>query len=285
MRVVKMKGGLGNQMFQYAFYKSLKLKNEKVFFNLEHYRSTKEHNGLEIEKIFNIKLKTDTKIEWLLKKNWLTNLIRSIMKKIKIMKIYSIPDIIYDEKILKSPEKIVVYSGYWQSEKYFKEIETEIRKVFSFPELDGKNKEIEKKIVNEESIAIHVRRGDYINHPTLGGLVTSEYYTKAMEYMEKCTKNPKYYIFSDEIEWCKKELDLEGREVVFINHNKGEESYKDMQLMSLCKHNIIPNSSFSWWGAWLNRNPNKIVIAPKKWFTKESGYRYADIVPESWIKL
>ena len=285
MRVVKMKGGLGNQMFQYAFYKSLKLKNEKVFFNLEHYRSTKEHNGLEIEKIFNIKLKTDTKIEWLLKKNWLTNLIRSIMKKIKIMKIYSIPDIVYDEKILKSPEKIVVYSGYWQSEKYFKEIENEIRKVFSFPELDGKNKEIEKKIVNEESIAIHVRRGDYINHPTLGGLVTSEYYTKAMEYMERCIQNPKYYIFSDEIEWCKKELDLEGREVVFINHNKGEESYKDIQLMSLCKHNIIPNSSFSWWGAWLNRNPKKVVIAPKRWFTKESGYRYTDIVPESWIKL
>lgn len=285
MKLVKMKGGLGNQMFQYAFYKRLKLESEEVFLNLEHYRKTKEHNGLEIEKIFNLKLEINIKLEWLLRKNWITNFFRSIMKKIKIMKVYSIPDIIYEEKFLRSPEKIVVYSGYWQTEKYFKQIETEIRKVFFFPELDSKNKEIEKRIVNEESVAIHVRRGDYINHPTLGGLVTKKYYIQAIEYIEKHIINPKYYIFSDDIEWCKRELNLDRKGVTFINHNKGEESYKDMQLMSQCKHNIIPNSSFSWWGAWLNKNPNKIVIAPKRWFTKESGYRYEDIVPKSWIKI
>lgn len=284
MKIVKIKGGLGNQMFQYAFYKSFDNKN-KIYINFDFFKKNKAHNGLELEKIFKIELKNNELINFFLRKNFFSNFIRSILKKLKVLKIYNLPDTNYDEEILRDVTKVVIYEGYWQSEKYFKLIEDEIRKIFSFPELDGKNKEIEKKIVNEESIAIHVRRGDYINHPTLGGLVTREYYTKAMDYMEKYIQNPKYYIFSDDIEWCKKELDLDKREVIFINHNKGEESYKDMQLMSLCKHNIIPNSSFSWWGAWLNKNPNKIVIAPKRWFTKKSGYRYVDIVPESWIKI
>lgn len=284
MKVIKIKGGLGNQMFQYAFYKSFENRSE-TYVNFDFFKKNKAHNGLELEKLFEIELENNELIDFLLRKNFITNFIRSISKKLGLLKIYKFEDTCYEEKIIKDKTNLIIYDGYWQSEKYFKNIEVEIKKEFTFPKLDIKNQDIAIQIKNEESVSVHVRRGDYIGNKVLGGLITKEYYEKAMEYIERYIQKPKYYIFSDDIEWCKKELDLDGREVIFITHNKGEESYKDMQLMSLCKHNIIPNSSFSWWGAWLNKNPNKIVIAPKRWFTKESGYRYADIVPESWIKI
>lgn len=284
MKVIKIKGGLGNQMFQYAFYKSFENRSE-TYVNFDFFKKNKAHNGLELEKLFEIELENNELIDFLLRKNFITNFIRSISKKLGLLKIYKFEDTCYEEKIIKDKTNLIIYDGYWQSEKYFKNIEVEIKKEFTFPKLDIKNQDIAIQIKNEESVSVHVRRGDYIGNKVLGGLITKEYYEKAMEYIERYIQKPKYYIFSDDIEWCKKELDLDGREVIFITHNKGEESYKDMQLMSLCKHNIIPNSSFSWWGAWLNENPNKIVIAPKRWFTKESRYKYEDIVPESWIKI
>lgn len=284
MRIVILKSGLGNQMFQYAFSKNLK---DEILYDKSFYKKCNQHNGLELEKVFKIDLSSKN-IEYpqvILFKIKIMKLLKKILKKMKKLKIYKIDDTIFSEEIMKDKSEIVIYDGYWQSEKYFKNIEKEIKKEFTFPKLDIKNQNIGIQMKKKESVSIHVRRGDYLENKILGGLITKEYYQKSIEYIEKIISNPKYYIFSDDIEWCKKELKLEGRDVTFINHNKGAESYKDMQLMSLCKHNIIPNSSFSWWGAWLNKNPNKIVIAPKRWFTKESGFRYKDIVPESWIKI
>lgn len=284
MKIVILKGGLGNQMFQYAFSKNLR---NELLYDKDFYKKYNQHNGLELERIFKIDLSSnDIRNQRLIfLKVKIMKLLKRVLKKTKKLKIYKIEDTIFSEEILKDKSEIVIYDGYWQSEKYFKNFEEEIRKDFKFPELDVENKKISSQIKEEEAVSIHIRRGDYIGNKVLGGLITTKYYEKAIGYLERYIRNPSYYIFSDDIEWCKKELNLSNRKIIFINHNKGKDSYKDIQLMSLCKHNIIPNSSFSWWGAWLNKNPNKIVIAPKRWFTKESGYRYADIVPESWIKI
>jgi hypothetical protein len=114
------------------------------------------------------------------------------------------------------------------------------------------------------------------------GVCSLAYYQKAIEYIKSQVKTPVFYIFSDDIEWVKSNLLLD-KNTVFVGHNKGTESYNDMHLMSLCKHHIIANSSFSWWGAWLNASPNKIVVAPKKWFA--SNQNDQDLIPRSWVKL
>lgn len=288
MKIVKFHGGLGNQMFQYCFYERMMLESNEVLADTSFFKKVKAHNGLEIERLFNIKLnKTDEKIErFLFSKNKFIKLKRSVLKKINRFKIYTYFDTVYDESIIINSRRISFYEGYWQSEKYFKVIEEEIKKKFVFPEIvEGKNLKILKNIQEENSVSIHVRRGDYVGHPQLDGLAPIEYYKNAIEYLKKKIENPKFFIFSNDLSWCKENLPLKENEYEVVEGNTGDNSYIDMQLMSLCKHNIIPNSSFSWWGAWLNKNPQKIVIAPERWFTLESNFLYEDIVPESWIKL
>lgn len=288
MKIIKFHGGLGNQMFQYCFYKRMMLESDEVLADTSFFKKVKAHNGLEIERLFNIKLnKIDKKIErFLFSKNKITKLKRSILKKINRFKVYTYFDTVYDESIIINPKKYSFYEGYWQSEKYFKTIEDIIRKKIIFPEIvEEKNLKILKNIQEENSISIHVRRGDYVGHPQLDGLAPVEYYEKAIEYLKKKIENPKFFIFSNDLSWCKENLPLKENEYEVVEGNTGNNSYIDMQLMSLCKHNIIPNSSFSWWGAWLNKNPQKIVIAPERWFTKESKFLYGDIVPKEWIKL
>lgn len=288
MKIIKFHGGLGNQMFQYCFYKRMMLESDEVLADTSFFKKIKAHNGLEIERLFNIKLnKIDKKIErFLFSKNKIIKLKRSVLKKINRFKIYTYFDTVYDESIITNSRRFSYYEGYWQSEKYFKVIKEEIRKKLIFPEIvEEKNLQILKNIREENSISIHVRRGDYVGHPQLDGLAPIEYYEKAIEYLKKKIENPKFFIFSNDLSWCKENLPLKENEYEVVEGNTGDSSYIDMQLMSLCKHNIIPNSSFSWWGAWLNKNPQKIVIAPERWFTKESKFLYEDIVPKEWIKL
>ena len=288
MKIIKFHGGLGNQMFQYCFYKRMMLESDEVLSDTSFFKKVKAHNGLEIERLFNIKFnKIDKKIEiFLFSKNKIIKLKRSVLKKINRFKIYTYFDTVYDESIITNSRRFSYYEGYWQSEKYFKVIKEEIRKKLIFPEIvEEKNLQILKNIREENSISIHVRRGDYVGHPQLDGLAPIEYYEKAIEYLKKKIENPKFFIFSNDLSWCKENLPLKENEYEVVEGNTGDNSYIDMQLMSLCKHNIIPNSSFSWWGAWLNKNPQKIVIAPERWFTKESKFLYEDIVPKEWIKL
>lgn len=275
-------------MFQYCFYERLIKENYEVLADTSFFKKIKVHNGLELERLFNIKLnKVDKKMEsFSFSKNRFTKLKRSILKKINRFKIYTYFDTVYDESIIISSVGCSFYEGYWQSEKYFKAIEEDIRKKFIFPEIkDEKNLKILKSIKEENSVSIHIRRGDYVGHPQLDGLAPIEYYEKAVEYIKQKVEKSKFFIFSNDLSWCKENLPFKEGEYEVVDGNYGENSYIDMQLMSLCKHNIIPNSSFSWWGAWLNKNPKKIVVAPERWFTKESKFQYEDIVPKKWIKL
>lgn len=172
--------------------------------------------------------------------------------------------------------------GYYQSEKYFKEITNIIRKDFTFPKpVDIINQKLINQIDNTESVSIHIRRGDYLNIPNTQNICSISYYKKAINLILKNISNPQFYIFSNDINWCKQHLQID--KAIFISNNTGKNSFIDMQLMSCCKHNIIANSTFSWWGAWLNNNPNKIIISPNKWMNDTNGT--GDIIPNDWIKI
>lgn len=178
------------------------------------------------------------------------------------------------------------FSGFYQTEKYFKDIREELLKDFTLKEkLNQKNQEILDKINSTESVSIHFRRGDYTkqrNQKTYG-VMSNDYYQNAIKTIaEKTGKKLTLFVFSDDIKWVKKNVKFDF-ETVYVDVNNDKQGYFDMELMKHCKHNIIANSSFSWWGAWLNKNPEKLVIAPSKWVTYlDSNY---DIIPENWITI
>ena len=152
--------------------------------------------------------------------------------------------------------------------------------------LNGKNKELLQKIKKSNSIAIHIRRGDYVTNSIVNkvhGTCGIDYYNNAVNLMIRKINDPVFFIFSDDIKWTKDNIKTDFP-TIYVSHNGPNKGYEDMRLMTQCKHFIIANSSFCWWGAWLSRNKKKIVIAPKRWF-KVEGKNSSDIVPEKWIKI
>jgi hypothetical protein len=173
--------------------------------------------------------------------------------------------------------------GYWQSEKYFADIEAQLRQDFAFPALTGRNVEFASELESELSISLHVRRGDYLNLAA-HTVCSQEYYQAAVkEMIRKVSGDPRIYVFSDDPEWARQNLKFSVPTQV-VDHNSGAADFEDMRLMSLCKHNIIANSSFSWWAAWLNANADKNVIAPKAWFG-DPKLNNPDITPDSWQRI
>jgi hypothetical protein len=178
--------------------------------------------------------------------------------------------------------------GYWQSEKYFKAIEQLIRSEFvPVTEPDSLNKKLIDQIRTCDSVSLHVRRGDYVSNPTTNAYHVTcscgDYYPKAIQIIEEHVKNPHFFIFSDDPAWVRKNMDT-GHPTTIVDLNGPDQDYEDMRLMCLCHHHIIANSSFSWWGAWLSITPQKIVIAPEKWFNR-SDINTQDLIPESWIRI
>lgn len=290
MYIIRIKSGLGNQMFQYALYKKLEKYNSKLDIYTSYEMNPNQHNGYELENVFKLQpnIANREEINRLSdNNNSLLSRIRRKYWKIKKTHINEKTEFKYDENIFKN--KNVYLDGYWQSIEYFKDIEVELRNDFKFKyELDSKNKEILDKIKNSNSVSIHIRRGDYISERYInvfGNIATNEYYLKAIEIINKKVDNPTFYIFSNDIEWVKENLKIDGI-VEYIDINSGRDSYKDMQLMSNCKHNIIANSSFSWWGAWLNNNKNKLIIAPKKWINRvDINSDEIELFYKNWILL
>lgn len=174
--------------------------------------------------------------------------------------------------------------GYWQDLRYFEE-EHKVKDYFKFRELDSRNKKICGQIKNHNSISIHIRRGDYVKNSLYEGICTLDYYKKAIDYIKKRVEEPHFYVFSNDIRWSRENIGLKENEVDYIDWNVDVDSYKDMQLMSYCKHNIIANSSFSWWGAFLNRNSKKIVISPKIWNNLRSEESSNMLIRDEWIKI
>jgi hypothetical protein len=175
----------------------------------------------------------------------------------------------------------VLLNGYFQSEKYFKEHSKEIRELFSFPdEYKNSIKEKYNNLLEGTTCSIHIRRGDYLKFPDHHPVQTINYFMKAIR---KMPEESLFVVFSDDISWCKDNFPNIEDKFIFIEGNK---DYEDLSLMSLCKNNIIANSSFSWWGAWLRKDNDKIVIAPQKWFGNANNHNNTnDLYCENWMTI
>lgn len=287
-----LNGGLGNQMFQFAAAKALSLRlgtNLKLdlYALNKHTTGTKREYELDIFDV-NTQFTSRCKNKLLIKGH-------PIVKKNKkfVLKYFGCfldgSAIVYVPEFEQLGGNITLH-GYFQNPKYFGGYEEVIKTDFTFRyPLDTRNKELSKKIRESNSVSIHIRRGDYLtNEQARNNFATCslEYYQIAIEYILQRVDNAQFYIFSDDIDWAKNNLSFANNLVEYVDWNNNKESYKDMQLMSICKHNIIANSSFSWWGAWLNNYKSKIVIAPNQWFNKEE--RNKDLLhfyPSDWIKI
>jgi len=279
MIITRLLGGIGNQMFQYAAGRRLayihKTRLRLDISEFSHYKL--REFSLDCFNI-NAEIVSINKIS----KLWF-----------KLFPFKRRPAVYYFEKhtqfdphVLDLPDNTYL-SGYWQSEKYFLDIEEIIKREFTPKNLPDKyNMYLLKNINKAESVSIHIRRGDYVSNPQTSayhGLCSLEYYQKAIQIIRKMVKSPQVFIFSDDIAWAKKNLAIDSP-IFYVEHNRGEKDYEDLRLMSACKHNIIANSSFSWWGAWLNKNKNKIVISPRKWFGDPS-INTDDLIPPTWIRI
>ncbi|MBK2027220.1 alpha-1,2-fucosyltransferase [Allofrancisella guangzhouensis] len=285
MKIIKVLGGLGNQMFQYAFYLNHASNNNSKgasFLDISGFGKYKLHNGYELEKIFkNIDKKYASNHDFKALFGifyYVSKVIKPAFKKSK--KYIKQKELEFDPAYLKLSEGY--FSGYWQSEKYFKNVEDILRHHFKFPALDIRNQEFINNLDHKNTISIHVRRGDYVNHPDYQNICTLEYYKKGINYFLENYENCHFVIFSNEITWCRKNLKISN--VSYVDWNNNDDCYKDMQLMSLCNHNIIANSSFSWWGAWLNDNKHKTVISPTKW-VNQNFINPNDICPPQWTRI
>ena len=293
MLILKLQGGLGNQMFQYAFASILaKNNNTTVLLDNSFFNRLKKTLGFT-PRIFELAIFKNMYVIASNKKinsfYHLSNF-NKVKRKLGLNfpKIYNEPSFNFQEDALsiKSP---VYINGYFQSFKYLLGHEDFIRQLFSFPidTLDEINKELLIKIKSTNSIAIHIRRGDYINDVITSqyhGSCSLDYYLEAIKLLTSENNDYTLVFFSDDSDWVKKELNDLPYSKIIVGHNKDGNSWKDMLLMSSCHHNIIANSSFSWWAAWLNINPEKTIVAPKSWFA-DSDRDTTDLIPSQWIRL
>ncbi len=288
MIIVKISDGLGNQLFQYAFGRKLALlRGIPLKLDLSWF---KEHNARKYRlHHFNINenFASDEEVKKIKKYQKINS------RKYFLYNYFIADDSIYikqkqfpfDKDMFKA-KKYAYLDGYWQTPKYFNGIEKIIRKEFTFKKDPSiLYKQIEEKIKNNDSVALHIRRSDYLTLKRISeifGICSPKYYQRAIKKITKKVKNPTFFIFSDDINWARENLKIKYP-LTFVSNGSLEE-YEELMLMTKCKHNIIANSTFSWWGAWLNSNPSKIIIAPKKWF-KETTKSARDLIPKLWEKI
>ena len=297
MKIVKISGGLGNQMFQYAFARALEEQSgEPVELDLTTYEYLPAHNGFELDKIFPVKF-TEASVEDIDRLGTRpTSLSKRIRRKYLTKPTHFIDrGFSYDSEVFRLQGDRYL-EGYWQSEKYFAPIADRMRAEFTFVADPGKrNSDLvaslqERRQEGMVPVSIHVRRGDSLRCST-SMVCTNEYYRNALALVHQKIQKPLFVVFSDDIPWCRQSLDLGRSESLYVDWNKGTDSWKDMWLMSQCEAHIIANSSFSWWGAWLDPNPEKLVIAPERWFAlksqRTSYYRldFSDVLPENWVRV
>lgn len=289
MIVTRLLGGLGNQLFQYAIGRSLalrhgtqlrldtgELENQQLrSFRLRHLNisaaelSNAERHALRL---------SDSSIG-------LAGLWGSMFNRPALTRIHE-RDFTFDAAVLSSPSNSYLI-GYWQSPKYFESIEDVIRADAGTREPQSvADLNMAEQIGSTLAVAVHVRRGDYVWNPETSryhGVCGLEYYEAAERLLLERLGSIRLFVFSDDHAWVGQNVRFRSP-ATLVTHNDSSRDYADLQLMSLCKHHIIANSTFSWWGAWLCANPDKIVIAPKQWF-REATHSTRDLIPDSWIQL
>lgn len=293
MNKVSVYGGLGNQMFQYALSIALNQKGKKARISISGFFYDYHHNGFNLTDAFKLKLPVILRLQNILLKYgriFYKNKPAAVLLKKLIDSYHTFfynvyrekREFEYDTEIFKQHSDYFV--GVWQVELYFKNIRNIILDVFDFNEPKDKiNLALIEKIRNCNSVSLHIRRGDYYTEKwekALTVIKDNSYYYRAIDHINSKIESPHFFIFSDDIKWVKNNLSINN--CTYIDHNTGKNSFIDMYLMSLCRHNIIANSSFSWWGAWLNKNQDKLVIMPEKWFNRDFC---EGIFPSEWIKF
>ena len=290
MITTKLTGGLGNQMFQYAFGRSLALRKNTV---LQLDTTPLERGEGTAPRTYALDaFQVDApRVAYPVKQRSVIGKISHRLEK-QFVPYYRRKTVVqqghrYDPRLLACRPDATL-EGYWQSEKYFADHTSEIRRDFTFKDAPvGKNQEYAALIQRALSVSIHVRRGDYVSHPLASAVyvaLDADYYHRAVAQL--ATPNNQtfaYFVFSDDPAWVAQNLSL-PTPCHWINHNGPDQAAEDLRLMSLCQHHIIANSSFSWWGAWLNARSDKTVIAPRQWFKSELR-NSEDLVPESWILI
>lgn len=287
---VNILGGLGNQMFQYAFGFAVSKEN-----NFEIKLETRGLDAYDFRNyaldLYNIEKNSDnqSKNDFFLNKvnskenSFLSKALSKFFREIlKFTNFYyqERNEFVFDSGVFNITKNTYFY-GYWQNEKYFKKYRKELIEIFKLKDIHSQSKEFQQKIIGNESASLHIRRGDYIN--SVHDTCDVEYYKKAVIEILKISKQAHFFVFSDDIDWAKNNLSFVDQKT-FIELDSNIPDHEEMYLMSQCKYNIIANSSFSWWGAWLNQNSDKKVIAPKKW-VKNSSLNTSDLIPTSWIRL
>lgn len=289
MIVMRLKGGLGNQMFQYALGRRLSLEHqtdlalETSSFKTDHLReyrlNTFQINGNASDSLLFFPTTGPKR-----RINYFLQFVRKIIG--NPYQIFKEKNFDFDPEVLKSSSN-AFFDGFWQSEKYFLPIRQTLLSDFTpIIPLSGELAHIAQNIQACNAVSIHVRRGDYVSDPTTTayhGVCSKDWYENAAQYMKDYVPNLEFYVFSDDYEWAKNNLEFNAP-TTFVKPSPDGLECHDLYAMSLCKHNVIANSSFSWWGAWLNQNPNKMVIAPRKWFVA-GPQTTNDLIPESWIRI
>jgi hypothetical protein len=286
MIIIKLVGGLGNQMFQYSLGRKLSILNKtKLKFDVSDLSAladnkilTKRDYGLDKFCVDGSFL-TDQELS-IFKHRRFNNFQKIVDQILPIQKkTFVFERNLYFNKAILKIKSNTYLDGYWQSPLYFDDIRDVLISDFKISfELENDAKLTLKDIEDSNSVSVHIRRGDYLKLANIYHILDLNYYYDSIRYLSEKYSNLKFFIFSDDIKWCKENIKLEN--VSFVTSN---EPYLDLFLMSKCKHNIIANSSFSWWSAWLNQNCEKIVIGPRKWFVNNKIKM--DILPNEWIKL
>lgn len=290
MIVTRLYGGLGNQMFQYAAARrlSLRLGCELVIDISEFQYDSTYRYYLDY---FRVAAQLATADDmWEIRRSrekrpvqkLLINL-QGCFKQKRDLAYYAEPHFHFAESVLQLPDNVCM-DGYWQSEKYFSDVADAIRAEYTIQNpMPEKSQQILTQIHAVDSVSLHVRRGDYVSNPAaykVHGVCSVEYYKSCISYINQTLDTPHFFLFSDDPIWVKENLLVQDRMTIV----EGNSAIEDMRLMSRCKHNIIANSSFSWWGAWLNTNPDKMVLAPRRWF-QDATINTSDLYPSGWIAL
>lgn len=277
--IVRLKGGLGNQLFQY--YTAYNLAKEK------NYILVLDTCYLKNDNLRDFSLH-HLNINFPVIKN---NYYRKFFILFNSIREFSFPffhhetiEYYFDEN-LKNINKSIILNGYYQHEKYFLKIKNEINNDFNFLSKKIKNKNILDMMKNNNSIALHIRRGDYIKDSSTyekHGVCDLSFYDQAINYFSK--NNPYFFIFSDDIEWCKNNISINGK-FIFVSDICSSD-IEEFLLMQNCKNFIISNSTFSWWAAWLATNNTKIIICPKNWFKDERLNTLSkELIPKNWLRI
>lgn len=291
MIITRLNGGLGNQMFQYAAGRCLAHSlNTELKLDISRFRQD-SLRGYELSAFSitgTIAAEEDLNrvrhpLPWMLIHP--AQALKSLIRQNSTIQYVKEKQFQFDPAFFDLPDNIYL-EGYWQSEKYFKRIEPLIRQEFRLHVGPGAQvQELSERIREGNAISIHIRRGDYVNNPSTNathGVCSVGYYHQAVERISRQVGDLRFWIFSDDPAWVKENITLDYPYYCIPDHHL--KNYEDMYLMSCCKHHIIANSSFSWWGAYLGSNPGKIIIAPKNWF-KKTDISTTDLLPESWIQL